>query len=114
MYKHGYTGQRKETFQKFLVCNDSSTSINITGHTAEGTTYGPLGEKKCDRSALWIFAHSVASSNLLVLHTRDLNILTVILQYFQKIPNLTDPKPHSLGLMLDFKVQFIILSQAAL
>lgn len=47
---------------------------------------------------------SVASSNLLALRTRDLSTLTVMLQYFLKIPNVTDPKPCSLGLMLSFKV----------
>lgn len=35
MDKWGLRGQRKETFQKFLVCNHSSTSIKISSHAAK-------------------------------------------------------------------------------
>lgn len=62
------------------------------------------GKKKLHIYFMNICTLSVASSNLLALRTRDLSTLTVMLQYFLKIPNVTDPKPCSLGLMLSFKV----------
>lgn len=56
----------------------------------------------------------VISSNLLVPRASDFNILTMMLWYFLRTHNLVDPKPHSFGLALNFKVQFTIKLSSSL
>lgn len=56
----------------------------------------------------------VISSNLLVPRASDFNILTMMLWYFLRTHNLVDPKPHSFGLTLNFKVQFTIKLSSSL
>lgn len=72
------------------------------------------GKNMIDLLYEYLQALSVTSSYLPVLRTRGLNVLTVMLKYLMKTPNLTGPTLCSLGLMLNVEVQFTILSQDAL